>query len=85
MYCICVFICYYIILYCWHVLIDNEHQVLERHCLTCHNHTSAIEQDTGCQRYINELLLLLKNQVIDSYRNICFNVVCESCRRLAQV
>ena len=34
-------------MYWWYVLIDDEHHILKRHCLTCHNHTSAIEQDTG--------------------------------------
>ena len=50
---------YYVItlLYWWNVLIDDEHQILERHCLTCHSHTSDIEQDTGYKRYINLLLL----------------------------
>ena len=47
MYCICVCICNYIILYLWYVLIDDEHQILERHRLTGHSHTSVIEQDTG--------------------------------------
>ena len=35
------------------VLIDDEHQILERHCLTWLNHTRAPEQDPGYKRYIN--------------------------------
>ena len=26
--------------------INDEHQILERHCLTCHSHTSAIDHAT---------------------------------------
>ena len=35
------------------VLIDDEHQILERHCLTWLNHTRAPEQDPGYKHYIN--------------------------------
>ena len=31
----------------WHALIDDEHHIIECHCLTCQSHTIAIEQDTG--------------------------------------
>ena len=48
MYIICIVLCdcigYYVKSYLWHVLIDDEHQILERHYLTCHNHRSTIEQ-----------------------------------------
>ena len=56
---LCVWTCYYILLYLWHVLIDDEHQLLECHCLTCHSHTSDIEQDTWYLRYTNTLTILL--------------------------
>ena len=47
MYIQCVFAYVYEILYLWNVVIDDEHQILEYHCFTCHSHISSIEQDTG--------------------------------------